>query len=181
MKRLRMAYLFWLPSLFGVAGLHRIYMGKIGTGLLWLFTGGLLGIGTIYDAVTMPDQLDTVNRDRFYSRFLDEDDDRTVYRRVIVETVGPGKYQEGNAFQGRRQVENPEQILLRLAQRNGGSVSPAQLALDANISADDARAQLESMVNRGYAELRVRKSGALAYVFPEFLTPETSSQFENLT
>ena len=36
-----------------LAGLHRIYVGKIGTGLLWLFTGGLLGVGTIVDLIVI--------------------------------------------------------------------------------------------------------------------------------
>ncbi len=35
----------------GVGGLHRFYVGKIWTGLLWLVTGGLLGIGQIYDVI----------------------------------------------------------------------------------------------------------------------------------
>jgi TM2 domain-containing membrane protein YozV len=33
----------------GLAGIHRFYKGKILSGLLWLFTGGLYAIGTILD------------------------------------------------------------------------------------------------------------------------------------
>ena len=35
----------------GIAGLQRFYAGKIWTGILWLLTGGLLGIGQIVDIV----------------------------------------------------------------------------------------------------------------------------------
>ncbi len=35
----------------GVFGVHRFIVGKIGTGILYLFTAGLLGIGIIVDLI----------------------------------------------------------------------------------------------------------------------------------
>jgi TM2 domain-containing membrane protein YozV len=35
----------------GGLGIHRFYVGKIGTGIVWLLTGGLFGIGWIVDIV----------------------------------------------------------------------------------------------------------------------------------
>ncbi len=45
------ALLLTVPGIFGLCGLHRFYVGKIGTGILWLFTWGLFGIGQVIDAI----------------------------------------------------------------------------------------------------------------------------------
>jgi len=55
--------LAWLLLGFtGIFGLHRMYMGKWGTGILWLLTGGLIGVGVVYDFWTLNDQVDKMNR-----------------------------------------------------------------------------------------------------------------------
>lgn len=61
-KSVFFAYLIWFFGGFGVLGFHRFYIGKIGTGLLWLFTGGVLGIGALIDLFTLGVQVGQYNQ-----------------------------------------------------------------------------------------------------------------------
>ena len=57
--------LAWILLTFlGVFGLHRFYLGKWGTGILYLLTLGLLGIGLIYDFWTLNSQISELNTAR---------------------------------------------------------------------------------------------------------------------
>lgn len=58
------AYFMALLGLVGFAGMHRFYLGRPLTGLLWLFTGGLCGLGTLMDLVFMPGLLRDANEQR---------------------------------------------------------------------------------------------------------------------
>ena len=52
----------WLLLTFlGIFGIHRFYMAKWPTGILYLFTGGLLLIGVVYDFCTLNQQLSDIN------------------------------------------------------------------------------------------------------------------------
>jgi len=50
-----------LLTFLGWLGLHRIYLGKWATGFLWMFTGGLFGIGILYDYWTLNQQITEAN------------------------------------------------------------------------------------------------------------------------
>ena len=52
----------WILLVFlGPLGVHRMYMGKWFSGILYLLTAGLFGIGYIYDLWTLNDQITLIN------------------------------------------------------------------------------------------------------------------------
>jgi TM2 domain-containing membrane protein YozV len=51
-----------LLAFLGIFGIHRFYQGKILTGLLYLVSGGLVGVGLLYDLLTLNGQIDELNR-----------------------------------------------------------------------------------------------------------------------
>ncbi|BDA85999.1 hypothetical protein Sa4125_35410 [Aureimonas sp. SA4125] len=71
------AFILWLLCFAGLCGLHRFYLGRPWTGLLWLLTFGLLGIGQLIDLFLIPSMLregalesriDRMERERALSR-----------------------------------------------------------------------------------------------------------------
>lgn len=50
-----------LLTFLGIFGIHRFYMAKWITGILYLFTGGIFLLGIIYDYWTLNDQIDELN------------------------------------------------------------------------------------------------------------------------
>ncbi len=57
----------WLLLAFlGIFGLHRMYMGKWLTGLLYLCTLGLFGLGILYDFWTLNSQINEINSRQNY-------------------------------------------------------------------------------------------------------------------
>ena len=154
-----LAYLLWLISGFGALGFHRFYLGKIPTGILWMFTGGLGMVGSIFDFFTLPSQVREAN---FRQAILDG----TVRRNVSGSSWR-------NVSDGETHIvhekESVERAILRLAKANRGILTASELALSANISVEEAKKDLDAMVSKGFAELRVRQSGALVYTIPDLM------------
>lgn len=59
MKSKGIAYLLWF--FLGWAGIHRFYVGKIVSGIIYLFTFGLLGFGWFIDLFLLSGYVDTYN------------------------------------------------------------------------------------------------------------------------
>lgn len=52
-----------LLTFLGIFGVHRFYMGKFITGIIYLLSGGLFAIGIIYDYWSLNEQIDALNRE----------------------------------------------------------------------------------------------------------------------
>jgi len=155
------AYLLWLLSGCGALGFHRFYLGKIPTGLLWMFTGGLGMVGSVYDFLTLPGQVREANiRNALYDRRAQQ----SVGQHENWRYANDAQYKVVN---GKHEKENPEHIILKLAKENSGILTVSEVALGANITIDEAKKMLDTLVTKGFAELRVRKSGSLVYVIPD--------------
>ena len=166
------AYLLWLLSGFGALGFHRFYLGKIPTGLLWMFTGGLFGVGAIYDLLTLPSQVREANsRKTFHEHIRQQFNGNTT---VHIHT-GQENWRYANDAQFRvmnkkaGDKENHEQAILKLAKENKGILTISDVAMCAGIPMEESKKLLDSMMSKGFAELRVRKSGTLVYVIPDMV------------
>lgn len=150
------AYLLWFIGGLGALGLHRFYLRKVGTGFLWFLTGGLAMFGSVYDFLTLPRQVTEANI-------------RAGMREALElrarESLGESMRQVGAAAGSRETIEK---IILRTARKNGGYVTPGEVAIEGDVTVDQARTALDKLAGKGYAQMRVRTSGVIVYAFPEF-------------
>ncbi|HOJ98833.1 MAG TPA: TM2 domain-containing protein [Termitinemataceae bacterium] len=172
MYNLFIAYLLWFLSGFGALGFHRFYLGKIPTGLLWMCTGGLGMVGAIYDFFTLPVQVVKANM-------------KLALQERQGSYPGPGGYTNGGwryAEDGEARIvkkESLERVILRVAKANKGLATASEVALEADIPLEEAKAALEKLVDKGFAELRVKNNGTLVYAFPDLM--DSKASYEDLS
>jgi hypothetical protein len=71
-KSTGVAYLFWLLGFFGCLGFHRFYLGRVGSGILYLLTFGFLGVGSFIDLFLIPGIVHEHNRDAIHDLELEQ-------------------------------------------------------------------------------------------------------------
>ena len=128
-----------------------------------MFSGGLAMFGAVYDFFTLPSQVREAN---FRNAIIDES-----IRRSEEKNQSRRRWRNVNDGQVSiiREKESVEHVILKLAKINKGILTASELALSAKISVEEAKTALDAMVNKGYAELRVRQSGALVYTIPDMM------------
>ncbi|OGT99823.1 MAG: hypothetical protein A2085_10185 [Gemmatimonadetes bacterium GWC2_71_10] len=152
MKDKTVAYLLWAGIAMGVAGLHRIYLGKYGTGFLYLFTWGLFGIGQLIDLFTIPGMVEDAN-----NRVL-------VHQMAGVLPAGSQALLPGK--RAPRSTEEFQVALVQAAESNGGKLTVAEGVAATGRGFKEVERQLNAMAVNGYIEPDSDDSGNIYFRFP---------------
>jgi len=124
-----------------------------------MFTLGLGMVGSILDLFTLPSQVREAN---IRQAIIEESARRNIDNRRW-RNVDDGKM---HIINDKGSVEH---AILKLAKTNKGILTTSELALSAHISMEEAKKDLDAMVSKGFAELRVRQSGSLVYTIPDLM------------
>lgn len=148
------SFLLWLACLFGACGIHRFYLGKPVTGIIYLLTFGLFGIGQIVDLFKMKDMVLLAN---------------TKARGQIGPAPSGAPYH--------RQLPPPPQLdpaelmrmkLLDAARRNGGMITVSQGVMATGKTFAEVEKALDDMAQSGFVGIDNHpETGAVVYTFGE--------------
>jgi TM2 domain-containing membrane protein YozV len=170
MKKDWAAYLLAACSVFGFAGLHRFYLGRPVSGMLYLVTWGWFGLGTLHDLVRMRSLIDKANAKQLEGRpqalhlhihgMADSESVRLAAMKGMALLSGPGTPPPEQT-----QAER-EGAILRAAQAHAGTVTAALVALEASLSLDQAQNELRRLHQAGFCNVDVSQEGAEIFTFP---------------
>lgn len=146
-------YALWCLIFVGLGGVHRIYFGKYGTGILWILTWGLFGIGQFIDLFRMKSLVHEANVREGYLLHP-----RLAGRLVRPPVPLPAEPEERRIMK----------TLLAAAERHGGKLTVTQGVAATGLSFSDVEKVLRQMVVEGYVDVdNEPHTGVVIYRFPE--------------
>lgn len=144
MNKVGTAYVLWLGCLLQVYGLQRLYNGKVFTGLLWLCTFGVFGVGQFIDLFLIPNMVEEHN---------------LKYRQrhgLLPNGVPMVQPQIEAVIQQETRSGDRQQLmvqLLKAAETRHGKLSVTQGVLETGASFAEVEAALREMVRSGYVQV----------------------------
>jgi len=158
MRNTGVAYLLWCTWFLGFAGVHRFYNGKYVSGVIWLFTFGLFGIGQVIDLALIPGMVEEKN----LKYKLLYGNNAPVTQQVVVNVGG----EIASATSPNRKIaENSDiQTILKLAKDNNGSIGIVDCVIATGKPVEQIRKSIESLCADGLLEIdNHHETGAIIY------------------
>lgn len=154
-ERLLVSYILSAAWFVGLGGLHRLYNGKIGTGILWLLTGGVLGIGQFVDLFIIPNMVD--------------EQQMRLRAKAGLSPLGVPLNQPAVAAQVYRSPQEKLTMeLLRAAEKRGGQLTVTQAVMETGANFAEVEAVFKELLKSGYVKIdNDPNTGAVTYHFHE--------------
>lgn len=164
LKSKGVAYLLWF--FLGIFGGHRFYLGKIGTGILYLLTGGVFLVGWLVDLFILGGQVDTYNL--LHGNIGSQN--QNVVVNVTTPTVTPQVMNNqnqlpDNKLSGQTRISAEKEILL-LADKTP-VLTFRQILTNANLDMEEAETAINNLIAKGMVKEEVDSSGKSTYIFIE--------------
>ncbi|GHV32733.1 hypothetical protein AGMMS4952_23670 [Spirochaetia bacterium] len=137
------AYLLWF--FLGLFGAHRFYLEKIGTGFLFLFTGGVLGVGWLIDLFTLGGQVDLYN-----ALHGNSGGNVNQNQNVVVNVTAPTVPINGSAI---TQKVSAEKEILALTDKSP-VLSLRQIIAQTSLESDEAEFAIKKLLQKAWLSNR---------------------------
>jgi hypothetical protein len=137
--------MMWTLSWFGLGGLHRFYLGKPLSGLLYMVTFNLFFVGLLVDAFNLNDMVDAAN--------------------MRGGALPPG---DPRATPGLLPGPDLTHIILRTAAKRGGRITITEAVMESGRSFADVERCLDDLLKTRYCSIENHpETGAVIYRFQE--------------
>lgn len=152
------AYALWCLCLLGLCGGQRFYCGRIGSGLLYLLTFGVFGIGQFIDLFLIPEMVGGSGSGIAMAH--------ANASNTINLNIGDLKDVISSQPQTTGEIQSPLQKLMFAAKENQGQLSFAQVLMATGLDTEEAKSLLADAERNQICETTNHTaSGAIRYKF----------------